>query len=620
MKPTPSKQITSTIISKMDKESGYDSSHSANDSPQMNQLNSKISYSNVIEPGMVESNPVITSPNFFSEVVTDNNIKPSSDESKLHDILMSGSQILYDVRKHSNLFNRDQLSKLFLNESMPDKSNSYVTSRNMHSESVQKDIHCKQYSVGSSFVEDQFNSLKINGVLLTNQVDYIRNLIKPLLDMNLDRSSLIYFHNNQIPSVQQQILSLQESLKDYIKLKDFDNQLASCATDVILDAFTSISKVRSMYLSRGLFKKSQGHLLYSDLTKYTPDSILDIYEFFRRFDKITFDFDYSQEKAELLFNKYLSNDLQEEVSRYVYDYEAIKKYLIHKYGSPDNILPFLLKPFLKLQVPNEMQNPEDSLVYFRKLQAVMGKIKSFLCPNFEYSKEFEVYVYTQDFLQKLIQLTPKEAKYEFFDLWNQGHENNLHIKGKGAFHLLLKTVLKHYDRVSCLCSISDNIKDLKNVSGSPLKKYSSRPCSTATPQFDDSKPLNMSTKKSKANVGRHNLISEIKYPCVLPGHHHSLVDCKEFLRTSVKKRVTARKSVKFKHCAVCLQSSNNCKGGYCSNFKSIPQVLTCRDCKILHKIDTNRPAYSVHFCLTESHYKPPDSEIVDALKKYMEFS
>ena len=107
------------------------------------------------------------------------------------------------------------------------------------------------------------------------------------------------------------------------------------------------------------------------------------------------------------------------------------------------------------------------------------------------------------------------------------------------------------------------------------------------------------------------------FPCVISGHNHSVNECSKFLNLSTQERVKHRKDFIYKHCAVCLQSSLSCHGGKCINIKSVPQILLCKGCKSMNKINPERPCYSVLFCLTNSHGKPPDSEILKGLEKYI---
>ena len=104
---------------------------------------------------------------------------------------------------------------------------------------------------------------------------------------------------------------------------------------------------------------------------------------------------------------------------------------------------------------------------------------------------------------------------------------------------------------------------------------------------------------------------------MISGHNHSVSQCSKFLNLTTQERVEQRKNFIYKHCAVCLQSSLSCHGGQCINIKTVPKILLCKGCKSMHKLNPERPCYSVLFCLTKSHGKPPDFEILKGLEKYI---
>ena len=541
-------------------------------------LNSENLFSFISVPGKDESNPDITSTNFHYEYA-------SESATSSHNI-----------------------DKLVSNGTM-----SAFSSVSEGKNNLNKISNCQ------CFLTAEKNVMKINGMLLKSQADYLKNLLVPLLDKDIERSTLVFLYNSHLDSVCQQIHFLQESIREYMKIANHNIDLALSATNLISDAHSWSSKVRNLYMSRGMFKKSQSSTLYSDLPKFSSNSSIDVYDFFKRFEKLTINYDYVEEKAELLYSKYLSSVLQDEVERYRDDYEATKQYLIHKYGEPESILTNLLTPLRNLPLPNKTSNLEESILYFRKLQAVIVRINSFISPKSLHLEEFELYTHSQDFLKQLLQLTPEETKFEFFEKWNNENFNSFRIKGKEAYQLLSKAIFKHYDKVCCLYSIG---KDTRNFTSSiyqePKLVLPSNNFRKTTSTIKLSKSSDCKNRKNKqVKLKPEYVVSDIEYPCVLPGHHHSIAECKEILKRSVSDRVHARKKSKFKQCAVCLQSSIHCTGGKCSNLKFMPQVLTCKDCKILHDFEVNRPCYSVLFCATKSHYKPPDSVISDALKRYI---
>ena len=434
--------------------------------------------------------------------------------------------------------------------------------------------------------------------LLTDELDHLQRLLFPISVDNMSRSSLVDLLNNYIPVVEKQRTAFQLSLRDYIKMELYDAELALSATEVIKASIDWISSIRHLYMSKGLYRKSQSKKLYGKLSKFSTDPNINIYEFFVIFEALTADFDYSHEKAEYLYQKCLVEIHQEEVTRYRHNYEAMKSYLIHKYGDPRLILSSLIQPLFDLELPDNHSNPDFSVSYYRKFQSVLETINSYLDPNSEYLEEFEACISSQEFFLKLLQLVPINAKHDFFKQMDLNHENTLSVKGRKSFEILLDIVRIHY-KIHDSISIHDNSAKLKSSNGAK-ESFNSYP-----------------KRIMSANVLKQFPAGEQSFPCVVSGHNHSINQCSEFLNLTVKERVKHRKDSKFKHCAVCLQSSALCNGGNCVNIRSVPKILICKGCKDTNRLIPNRPSYSVLFCLTESHAKPPDFKILKALKEYI---
>lgn len=615
---------------------------------KLDQLKSENFFPFASEPRRVESNPSITTTEFQLESVSKNlecldcNNKPdsflttSAHDSEQYSESRNSLNTSNDAQNFEN--NSDALSistmsaeikllhskidklnsvNFFSSTFMPkgSKPNSECIDYKMNPESpksttASKDETGKNVPIyHEACVNDPVNNaLKIYGKLLTNQINDLRNLLIPLSDKDLDRPTLLFLYNNYLNPVDQKVQFLQESIREYISITCYDIEKALSATKLVEDATSWTSKLRGLFLSRGIFKKSQGYTLYSDLEKFSPNSTMDVYEFFRRFEGLTFDFDYVEEKAELLYGKYLSTVLQEEVETHKGDYEATKQFLIHKYGDPKDIVLALLKPLSTIPLPLDQSNIEHSHFYLRKLSSSMDKINSFLRPQFPYSKDFELFLYSKDFLHNLLNLVPKETKFDFFDKIIQDGIDTLNIKGKMSYELLLKTIHKHFEILSCLQLCQRSYKTLPDQKTKSVSSFSKN-----NPSINVSNLSNEGSDNKKFKG-----VSDIEYPCVLPGHNHSIIGCKEFFKTSTHNRVKARKVSSFTHCAVCLKSSSLCRGAKCSNFRLVPSVLRCRDCEALHASDNSRPCYSVLFCVTKSHHKPSDSVIYDALKSYID--
>ena len=129
----------------------------------------------------------------------------------------------------------------------------------------------------------------------------------------------------------------------------------------------------------------------------------------------------------------------------------------------------------------------------------------------------------------------------------------------------------------------------------------------------NSQPGSKKARKSQSQ----KLVSEYKYPCILPEHEHSLSDCRVFFLMTSKERAEARKLFGFRHCLVCLQSNTSCTFRKCENLSSIPKVLVCKDCINEQKENKNLRIYSVLFCFRETHFKASGIELMKELENYI---
>lgn len=467
----------------------------------------------------------------------------------------------------------------------------------------------------SSVDDNQTSPLNVQSKILKSQMVGLKSLTSISPTEGLSKSTLLDLHKNRVKVVDNQTQNLQATLCDYVKTNGFCPELTDQVTDVIDKGMSWSSKIRELYQSTGAYKRSQGSKLFDNLNKFSPFSEIDIYVFLKRFESLTSEFDFPEERAEFLYNKFLSSSVQEEVIRYKNDYKSMKSHLIHSYGNPRTLISRMIEPLQVEVTPDNLSTEQTCLTYYRKLQSVMEKINFYLDSSTGHKDAFESYIFSQDFLLTLLFLVPLDAKLEFFKIMKQHNEDSLWIKGERSFKLLLSTVREYYElheRISLFHPTTEIIID----EGSDLSCADDIPISFTNGK-GDGVSCQRETIRNCHKVNPKHSISDFKYPCILPGHNHGIGKCKEFFSIDSTERVDARKISEIKHCAICLQSSISCRGGKCSNVHSVPDVLLCQDCKQMNTIDKKRPCYSVLFCLSQSHQKPKKSDVLRALESYI---
>jgi hypothetical protein len=486
----------------------------------------------------------------------------------------------------------------------------------------------------SSGDESRLSSLNIQGKMLKGQMNGLKSLLSPAPSADLSKSTLLDLHKNRINAVENQTQNLQRSLRDYVRYDGHNAHLCDQVSNVIDSAISWSSEIRSLYQLKEVHKKSQGIKLYESLSKFSTTD-MDIFNFLKRFESSTEEFDYPEERAELLFNKFLSSSIQEEMVKYKGNYTEMKRILLARYGDAKTIMSNLLAPVTKETLPQGTGDVSVSLSYYRKLQSGLQKISALLKSQDPSQKDMEIYVTSQEFLFILLNLVPLDAKGEFFKQMNRLNEDTLCIRGITPFKLILSSVnetYEFYDRVSRTYAV---VPPKARSNHDRPKHTRAHHASAAALESSETATDSESNYESESDQGCQNLgqvnfqrrsreskelkprkpVSRHEFPCVLSEHKHSLSDCREFFLKSPKERVEGRKLFKFRHCLLCLQSNNSCSFRKCENLSSIPKVLVCQDCKNERK--ENKGIYSVLFCFKETHFKPPNVELLKALESYI---
>ena len=475
-------------------------------------------------------------------------------------------------------------------------------------------------SVHSSVV----STLNLQGKLLQDQMNGLVNLLSPSISDELSKHDILDLHKNKVVAVEMQTRDLNRALRDYCKTPGFSYSFGERVSDVISDAIKWTSKIRELYQSKGASRKSQGNMLYDTIPVFDNNSDIDIFDFLKRFEASTEDFEFDHERALLLYNKFLSPVLQEETTKFKNDYDAMKRTLIHRYGDPKTIMHNLLSPVTKDHIPDS-SDIVKSLSYLRKLQSTLEKISSML--SAKDNEDVESYIYSQDFLHHLLTLVPQDAKNEFFKIMDRCNEDTIRIKGRTAFKLLLNSVNEAYQLADRSCRTKANIAPPSKAKKEPerarqVKTFHANETGNESDDSNDSHSTYTSAigpnqalfERKEAKPPKP--VSKTKFPCLIPNHKHSIAECREFFLKTPLERVELKKKFRYRYCSTCLQSSELCKGRTCGN-NEVPDVLVCNDCRIQSKPGRPRIPFCVLFCFSDKHQKPSNASLLEGLEKYI---
>lgn len=515
--------------------------------------------------------------------------------------------------------NADKVSS-WLHSTPPGNLQENATASKPVPEAISASDHRRQEELNDNDTESvsSSNTLDVYAKSLKRQMRGLLRLLQPSITDTIDKATLQDLYKNRLSLVDMERRDLQRSLRDYMKVRQADCSLCDNVEYALEEADKWACAIREMYISKGHHKKSQTAKLYEALPKFSPKSEIDIFEYLRRFENLTCDYEIPEEKAELLYSKHLSSSIQDEVVRVKENYERMKLVLIQRYGDLQTITGNILCGIVKDKLSNT-SSLNSKLDFYRKLQSSLQKINKLLAIPDVNKEEVEDFIFGHDFLKRLLQLLPEPAYEHFVNSMSDLDQDTKRVRGKIAFKTILNSVNKIYERYDSMARNVDPDFNLHRHKKESSTKHSNHGNSTRRIASDDSSD---SSNDPKINVHfqeqqkKERPVSSRQYPCTISGHKHSLSDCVEFFLKSPKERVESRKEIKFKHCTLCLQSNNECRYKKCSNYKAIPKTLVCSDCRELSKTH-KKACFSVLYCINEKHSKPLNTDILEALEKYI---
>lgn len=425
----------------------------------------------------------------------------------------------------------------------------------------------------------------------------------------IDESTMLHILNDNLPAVKMECKELYAKLQDYLQTRHPDLELAASLEDALDEANDWYSEMKRLYFNKGLYRKSQSSKLYGDLPRFSHESSVDVLEFIRRFENISSDFEIPAEKAELFFNNYLSESLQEEMEVIREDYQKMKSTLIHRYGNIEILTDQILAPIFVLQKPTLDSDQKSKVNYYRKLQAALHKISKLLVNQAVQKEEAETFVHGHTFLKRLLTLLPEQAYDYYAEAMLSLNLDKIRVQGKIAFELVLSTVARYYELSEFIVrnsvQVTESVKHDFTETINEETEVSTEPDSS-----QNGKPYRrQKTKKSKA-------VSSQSYPCTLPGHEHNIWKCSEFFALSPWQRAVQRKNFKHRHCFLCLKSSKECTGRKCANIDNVPKALICSQC-FQNAKNKKGPCHSVLYCYCKDHKKSSSESVLEALVDYV---
>ena len=473
-------------------------------------------------------------------------------------------------------------------------------------------------STSSSLVG--YEHLSREGRRLKKQSRDLKNMLQPEVSRDIPKATLQDIYKSTVVTVDIERKDLLKALDKYEKSPSADIRLCDEVEDSIEDARAWTAGMRKMHRDLGYHKQSLNNKLYGDLQKFSSYSEVNIFEFLRRFELYTEDIGSPSERAELLYNSYLGEKVQLELVNVRQDYKSMKRKLLKKFGDLTIITDNILRT-----IPDSMPARSASYLawtdYFRALNSVMQKIGELRKTADVELDELEDYIYSADFINKLLKFIPDFVKDHFMNQMLDAREDVTVIKGKFAFRKLTSVVSYNFMKYDSLSRSEESytkkhpkkeksVSKQRNLYHVAVEDASSSESGSEDDQDEGEVFTHHTQRLQERGMKKH------KHPCILDGHDHDVGECGEFFGISPQERRREWRKSKVKICLTCLQDRSRCKDGICSNLKQIPEALICDDCKDVAKQIKKSP-WSILFCSKNSHKKPSNKEVVIALEKML---
>ena len=138
-------------------------------------------------------------------------------------------------------------------------------------------------------------------------------------------------------------------------------------------------------------------------------------EFLKKFESYTEEKGTPKERATLLYEQYLQEEVQMELVERRDNYELMKIWLIRRFGDVRVITDSILKPLVRDDICWDKSNPANLTTYFRKLNSAVKKIQELKKTVDMPLAELESHIYSVDFISKLLSFVPDKTKFDFID-------------------------------------------------------------------------------------------------------------------------------------------------------------------------------------------------------------
>ena len=454
-------------------------------------------------------------------------------------------------------------------------------------------------------------------------------MLKPPVDDSLTKAAVQSIHTSLLPAVDAERKEVSHLIEKYESGKSGppDYDLLDEMEDIVQEAKIWSRGMREKHRELECCKKPLDKKFYEDLKRFSENSEVNIFEFLKKFEAYTEEQGSAKERATLLFEHYLHENVQMELHEMKENYTEMRKWLIERFGDVKVITDNILKKLAKEMIPDDAISSVAVTNYYRKLNSVLIKIKELNKTVNMPAEELNAHIYSSEFMSKLLGFVPQKAKFAFRQGLMSENEDYRRVRGAKSFSILAATIFKRFelndsstkdDTAASVSKIPRNSKPEKIFSPRNKKTVHSADVSyQGTSEDETDQDSAHFQKRSPSHKGKQYKTQDssknsknLKHPCCLKNHSHEIGECQEFFEKSPtsRKQLTQRQN-----CFTCLGSFEDCKGG-CRN--KVPIDLLCLECK--EWADHNgKSGLNVLICKNSEHTKPDDETLTGILQKYL---
>ena len=443
---------------------------------------------------------------------------------------------------------------------------------------------------------------------------FSRSTIEDMQKLNLPR----------LESKCAELNKLSDSYESYPVILTSDNIIARVES-VIQMADIWITRLIQAYSMQGVGRAQLDVRHRKEPIKFGEGSPISVFEFLKDFENYLGEVGSTQDRASLLFNKYLKPELKIKLSLHQEDYDYMRFYLLDRFSEPRIVVEAILRSLTASSPPNDGSASQALVEYYTSLESAAQKLAGLLNSEDVPQGKYRDFYFGPEFLHNLSSKLPRKAKAKFVETLYSHSLSAEHMRGQATYEHLMSVISRFSNVTESLFRMvnqSENgqhtppkkgkqvhttqDENLTHVVNSPKQGHRSRGKGSGTKSHGPTQPGGQAMAKAQSPTGSQpksprnvssvwqSKMSQQSWPCPILDHKHPIYECVTFLLTPPEGR---RALLGSKICQGCLGPVQSCNRN-CG--LSVPDALKCFSCHASVR-GRNLPARNVLVCSDPSH-------------------